>query len=110
MTAPNGGRGRPPADVSDLEVAEVTEDRFNRVVSTLLDTLAGLAIAGGIGAGLFRWLGWFALSVAGVVLVLFSVGATAMRMPLPPKPLPPAPAPPGPESPGVVHMKGTRRT
>jgi hypothetical protein len=98
---------REPADTDWLS-ADPIEDRLNRVVSTLLDTLAGLAIAGGLGAGLFRWLGWFGWSIAGVVLLLFSVIATAMRTPRALPAAPPAAMPPGPEDAGVVHMRGSR--
>lgn len=43
------------------------------VVTTLLDTLALLLIAAGAAAGLFPWLGWFTLAVAGGLVLAGSV-------------------------------------
>jgi hypothetical protein len=103
----------PDVDVGVVDPASgaVTEDRLNRVVSTLLDAFAGLAIAAGLGLGLARWLGWFALAVAGLVLLLFSVVAAGARTGVRAAAVPPerSEAPPGPTDAGPVHMRGTRR-
>lgn len=48
------------------------------VITDLLDTLALLALAAGAGAGAAEWVGWFGLAIAGVVLLVGSVLATAL--------------------------------
>jgi hypothetical protein len=39
------------------------------LITDLLDVLALLAIAAGVGAGLSPWIGWFGLAVAGVIVL-----------------------------------------
>lgn len=38
-------------------------------VTTVLEAIALLAIAAGVGAGAAQWIGWFGMAVGGVVLV-----------------------------------------
>ncbi|MFF6825042.1 hypothetical protein [Streptomyces longwoodensis] len=38
-------------------------------VTTALDTTGLLLVAAGAGAGVYRWLGWAALAVSGVVVL-----------------------------------------
>lgn len=40
-----------------------------KLITTLLDLLAVLLIAAGVGAGVFPWVGWWALAVSGAVLL-----------------------------------------
>jgi hypothetical protein len=54
-------------------------ETFGRVVTTMLDAVALLAIAAGFAGGLWRFVGWWALALGGVVLLFGSVVAAAMQ-------------------------------
>lgn len=41
-------------------------------MTTLLDALAVLLIAAGVGAAVYQWIGWWAVAVSGVVVLLGS--------------------------------------
>lgn len=84
--------------------------RLNDVTTTLLDTLAILAVAAGIVFAVHPQLGWgAALMLAGVALGAMSMAVQVAhrdRPPVHPKAAPRRAAPPGPEDPGPVHISG----
>lgn len=45
---------------------------MNDLVTTLLDILALLVLAAGVGAGSAHWIGWWGMAVAGVVILIGS--------------------------------------
>jgi hypothetical protein len=45
---------------------------MNDLITTLLDVLALLAIAVGLGAGSAHWIGWWGVAVAGAVVAVGS--------------------------------------
>lgn len=51
------------------------------ILTTLLDALALLLIAAGVGGGLYRWIGLWSLAVAGVVILGGSAVAAALGSP-----------------------------
>jgi hypothetical protein len=78
-------------------------------VTTALETLGLLAVAGGVAAGSYQLLGWWAMAAGGVLLFIMSVIVDAVRN-APPRPDPQTyrirRRPPGPEDPGPRHTKG----
>jgi hypothetical protein len=51
------------------------------LLTTLLDAIGLLAVAAGVGAGAARWVGWFGLAVAGVIVLGGSLLAHARARP-----------------------------
>ena len=89
------------------EVAATMKER----ISTLLSTVAMLAMAGGVGWGLWPHLGPWAVAIAGLLLALMvSFADHARKTPdvdeAEPPPKPSKPVPPGPTDPGNLHTKG----
>lgn len=81
---------------------------LKETLSTLLDVAAMLAVAGGVGWGLWAVIGPWAVSVGGVLLFGMSALSSATRRP-------PEAAPqvveepeilPGPAHPGTLHVVG----
>jgi hypothetical protein len=72
-------------------------------VSVVLDAVAVLGMAGGVGWGLWPWLGPFAVAVAGVLLSLLVFASSVLREPRREPPLHEAPrGRPGPDGPARV--------
>lgn len=51
-----------------MTIRDVSMDRFRETVTTTLDVLATLAVAGGVSAGLFPTLGWWSLAPGGLIV------------------------------------------
>jgi hypothetical protein len=83
-------------------------DRVNEMVTTLLDLLGVLLLAGAAAWAVWRsWgVGW-ALAVGGLVVTLLSAWAQArQRAPKPVRTARPRIINPGPEDPGTLHVGG----
>jgi len=101
---------RPLEDLpADLTV-EYGPETIKEYVSTALDVAALIAVCGGVGWGLWPYLGPWAVVIAGVLLSLINLVAGAARQP---KTLPPVveddptpEPPPGPQHPGNLHVSG----
>lgn len=89
----------------------VDPERVKEHVGTLLDSLAMLAIGGGVAWGLWPYLAAFAIAVGGVALAAMNAAASLLREPAPepeqlePPTLLPTPLP-GPEDEGTLHVSG----
>lgn len=98
MTQPN------PEDLEPL-VRNTLQD----VLGSLVDVIGMVAVAAGVGWGLWEWIGPFALIPAGLMLITLSAFAAALRNRPEPEPEEKprvAPPPPGPEHPGRLHVSG----
>lgn len=90
----------------------VNVDRVNGIVTTMLDTLASLAVAGGLGTVIASAHGVGAgMFFGGCTLATLSMVAQWRQSPRRMKDPPPGAHPhreflPGPEDPGPVHVKG----
>lgn len=103
MTSPSSPNGVGPR----VHVAEDL-DAMKERISTWLSTLAILAMAGGLGWGLWPHLHAWCLPIAGAALALMVLWADLARRPPEAKPEPvlEEPPPPGPTDPGRVHVRG----
>lgn len=59
---------------------------MRELLTTVLDMLALLLIAAGLGALAYRWIGWVALAVSGAVVLAGSAFAHWQDRPAPRKP------------------------
>jgi hypothetical protein len=99
-----------PDDSALLELAEVGESLKERL-STLIDVAGVLAIAAGIGWGLFPVVGPYAVAIGGVIVIVLNLVAGLLRRPpalpeVPVSPAPPGRPAPGPTDPGNLHVSG----
>lgn len=79
------------------------------VMGSLLDVAGILAVAVGATWGLWKWLGPFSLIVGGILLLMMSAVAAAMRdrpAPVEEKAMTPSEVLPGPGHPGRIHVSG----
>lgn len=114
MTRPQARTVAPDLDPGFLTIdpepepsAEALKDR----ISTWLSTVALVAMAGGVGWGVWPWLGPFAVAVGGGLLALFVVMADAGRKPVAVTAERPGRGPvPGPTDAGMMHAKGPGAT
>ncbi len=83
-----------------------TNDRFDAVVTTALDTLAILAVAAGVAFWLLPFGLGPALIFSGLSLAAMSTAVQLAHRPRAPRRAPAAPRLPGPEHPGTVHVSG----
>jgi hypothetical protein len=100
----------PPSDELLLPTVEST-DTSTHYVTLALDAVAALAVAAGVGWGLWPYLGPFAVAIGGVLLGLIVYLAEVIREPHPDLPEPASPpepprVPPGPRDPGPLHVSG----
>jgi len=109
------GPGGELVETFELEpVSDEAAEHLKEVVSTLLSAGAMVAVAGGVGWGLWPWLGPFAVAVGGLLLTVFVVIADAGRRPRPEtversRSYRDSPVP-GPSAPGKLHAKGPGAT
>lgn len=107
VTAPDRDPGPPPlASVPDDRDPELTKEH----ISTVLSTVAILAIVVGLTWGLWPRLGPWSLMIGGGLLAVLVVLSDTARRPIAaadPGPAGPAkPTVPGPSDPGNMHAKG----
>ena len=85
-------------------------ERFKETLSTLIDVVAMVAVAAGVGWGLWSRIGPWSVAAAGLLLFGMSVASSMVRQSS--TPAPPvveavdADFLPGPEHPGTVHVVG----